>query len=110
RRAREHRRLDEEPHLEVRHLPPRATRCPDQCSQGRHLSAAAWSCNAEREVLQRQSRLQGRRGELERTPMSQLLCHLWGDYILQSDWMAKDKSIWWFPCLLHVAFYSTTFL
>ena len=42
--------------------------------------------------------------------MSQLLCHLWGDYILQSDWMAKDKSIWWLPCLLHVAFYSTTFL
>ena len=42
--------------------------------------------------------------------MSQLLCHLWGDYILQSDWMAKGKTLWWFPCLLHVLFYSAGFL
>lgn len=42
--------------------------------------------------------------------MSQLLCHLWGDYILQSDWMAKGKAIWWFPCLLHVLLYSAGFL
>lgn len=42
--------------------------------------------------------------------MGQLLCHLWGDYILQSDWMAKGKTIWWAPCLLHVLLYSGTFL
>ena len=42
--------------------------------------------------------------------MPQLLCHLWGDYILQSDWMAKGKPLWWLPCLLHVAFYSAGFL
>ena len=42
--------------------------------------------------------------------MIQLLLHLWGDYILQSNWMAKGKTIWWFPCLLHVAFYSAGFL
>ncbi len=42
--------------------------------------------------------------------MTQLLCHLWGDYILQSDWMAKGKTIWWPPCLLHVLFYSAGFL
>ncbi len=42
--------------------------------------------------------------------MSQLLLHLWGDYILQSDWMAKGKTIWWFPCLLHVTLYSAGFL
>jgi hypothetical protein len=42
--------------------------------------------------------------------MTQLLCHLWGDYILQSDWMAKGKTTWWFPCFLHVLFYSAGFL
>ena len=42
--------------------------------------------------------------------MDQLLCHLWGDYILQSDWMAKGKTQWWFPCALHVLLYSAGFL
>jgi hypothetical protein len=42
--------------------------------------------------------------------VTQLLLHLWGDYILQSDWMAKGKTIWWLPCLLHVTFYSFPFL
>jgi hypothetical protein len=42
--------------------------------------------------------------------MTQLLLHLWGDYILQSDWMAKGKGLWWFPCLLHVTLYSLPFL
>ena len=42
--------------------------------------------------------------------MTQLLLHLWGDYILQSDWMAKGKTIWWLPCLLHVTLYSLPFL
>ena len=42
--------------------------------------------------------------------MSQLLLHLWGDYILQSDWMAKGKTIWWFPAAIHVLFYSLPFL
>lgn len=42
--------------------------------------------------------------------MTQLLLHLWGDYILQSDWMAKGKTSWWFPCSVHVLFYSAGFL
>lgn len=42
--------------------------------------------------------------------MDQLLCHLWGDYIFQSDWMAKGKGIWWLPCLMHVLLYSVGFL
>lgn len=41
--------------------------------------------------------------------MAQLLCHLWGDYIFQSAWMAKGKTSWWLPCLLHVLFYSAGF-
>ena len=42
--------------------------------------------------------------------MTQLLLHLWGDYILQSDWMAKGKTKWWVPCVIHVLFYLAGFL
>ena len=40
----------------------------------------------------------------------QLLAHMVGDYWLQSDWMAsqKTKSIW--PALAHVATYTLPFL
>lgn len=42
--------------------------------------------------------------------MIQLLCHLWGDYILQSDWMAQNKTKASLPCLIHVTLYAAGFL
>jgi hypothetical protein len=42
--------------------------------------------------------------------MLQLLCHLWGDYILQSDWMAQNKTKANLPAVIHAALYSATFL
>jgi Protein of unknown function (DUF3307) len=39
-----------------------------------------------------------------------LLCHLVGDYILQSDWMALNKSKRTWPCLVHVLIYTSCFL
>lgn len=42
--------------------------------------------------------------------MQQLLCHIFGDYILQSDWMALNKSKRTLPCLVHVLTYTLTFL
>jgi hypothetical protein len=40
----------------------------------------------------------------------QIVCHMIGDYVLQSDWMAnqKTKSPW--PCLAHVLLYSIPFI
>lgn len=40
----------------------------------------------------------------------QLLAHLWGDYILQSDWMAQNKTKANFPAMVHAIVYSLTFL
>lgn len=42
--------------------------------------------------------------------MEQLILHLIGDYILQSDWMAtnKTKSVW--PALVHALTYSLPFI
>lgn len=42
--------------------------------------------------------------------MTQLLCHLWGDYILQSDWMALNKTKAWLPALAHVSMYCIPFV
>ena len=42
--------------------------------------------------------------------MAQILAHLFGDYILQSDWMAMNKSKRTFPCLVHVILYTLPFL
>ena len=42
--------------------------------------------------------------------MPQLLCHLFGDYFLQSDWMAMNKSKRSLPCLVHVCLYTLPFL
>lgn len=41
---------------------------------------------------------------------TQILCHLFGDYILQSDWQAvnKTKSLW--VAAVHGFFYSVPFL
>ena len=42
--------------------------------------------------------------------MTQLICHLFGDYVFQSDWMAREKTKHWWPCLCHAALYSAGFL
>jgi len=40
----------------------------------------------------------------------QLLCHAIGDYILQSDWMANEKTKKTIAALAHVATYGLPFL
>lgn len=40
----------------------------------------------------------------------QLLCHLFGDYILQSSWMANNKVKRWFPAIIHACTYFVPFL
>lgn len=42
--------------------------------------------------------------------MEQLLCHLIGDYLFQSHWMATNKTRNNFACFAHVIFYSVPFL
>jgi hypothetical protein len=42
--------------------------------------------------------------------MTQLLLHLFGDYILQSDWMANNKTKRWWPAVVHSLTYSLPFL
>lgn len=42
--------------------------------------------------------------------MTQLLCHLWGDYILQSDWMAQNKTKKLWIALVHATCYTVPFL
>ena len=42
--------------------------------------------------------------------MEQLLCHIFGDYFLQSDYLALNKSKRSFPCLVHVLIYTACFL
>ena len=42
--------------------------------------------------------------------MEQLLCHILGDYILQSDWMAMNKGKKTVPCLVHCFIYTLPFL
>jgi len=41
--------------------------------------------------------------------MVQLLLHLWGDYILQSDWMAQNKTKASLPAAIHAVCYSLPF-
>lgn len=43
-------------------------------------------------------------------PILFLLCHFVGDFILQSDWMAMNKSRKSIPCLVHVLIYTACFL
>lgn len=40
----------------------------------------------------------------------QLLCHAIGDYILQSDWMANNKTSRFWPAFLHAWVYSLGFI
>ena len=42
--------------------------------------------------------------------MEQLLCHLLGDYVLQSDYVAMRKSKETLPCAIHVIIYTACFL
>lgn len=42
--------------------------------------------------------------------MEQLLLHLFGDYITQTDWMAKNKTGQTKAAVLHAAVYSLPFL
>lgn len=40
---------------------------------------------------------------------NQLICHAIGDYVLQSDWMALNKTKRWAPALAHVLTYCLPF-
>lgn len=42
--------------------------------------------------------------------MPQLLCHLLGDYVLQTDWMARHKTQSSFVAAAHAVTYSLLFL
>ena len=42
--------------------------------------------------------------------MTQLLCHLFGDYVLQSPWMADNKTKHWLPAIVHACVYFIPFL
>ena len=42
--------------------------------------------------------------------MEQLILHLIGDYLTQSDWMAVNKARRTWPALCHVVVYSVPFL
>ncbi len=40
----------------------------------------------------------------------QLICHLFGDYFLQSSWMANNKTKRWLPAIIHACVYFVPFL
>ncbi len=42
--------------------------------------------------------------------MEQLLLHLLGDYVTQSDWMASNKTTKYWPALVHATIYTLPFL
>lgn len=39
-----------------------------------------------------------------------ILAHLAGDYLLQNDWMAKNKTSRWLPALVHGAVYTLPYI
>lgn len=39
-----------------------------------------------------------------------LLAHLVGDYLIQSDWMANEKTKRWWPAWAHALTYGLPFL
>jgi len=39
-----------------------------------------------------------------------ILAHLVGDYLLQSDWMAQEKTRRWWPAIAHAVTYTLPFL
>lgn len=42
--------------------------------------------------------------------MEQLILHLLGDFVTQSDWMATNKNKRWWPAFCHATVYSLPFL
>jgi hypothetical protein len=44
------------------------------------------------------------------TGLALLLCHLAGDYLLQSHWMASEKTKRWWPAWAHALTYGLPFL
>ncbi|WP_435601345.1 DUF3307 domain-containing protein [Streptomyces sp. C10-9-1] len=44
------------------------------------------------------------------TALGILLAHLAGDYLLQSDWMAQEKTRRWWPAAAHALTYGLPFL
>lgn len=40
----------------------------------------------------------------------QLIAHLIGDYFLQTDWMAQEKTKRWWPAVVHALCYGLPFL
>lgn len=42
--------------------------------------------------------------------LDQLLCHLFGDYVLQSAWMANNKTKRLVPAIVHASVYFLPFL
>jgi len=42
--------------------------------------------------------------------MEQLILHLFGDYVTQSDWMAQNKTKSTFAAMIHATIYSLPFL
>jgi len=42
--------------------------------------------------------------------MLQLIAHLIGDYCLQNQWMANNKTSRWLPALVHALLYTLPFL
>lgn len=49
-------------------------------------------------------------GSCSITIMEQLLLHLFGDYILQTDWMANNKRKNWSVAYLHAVVYTIPFM
>jgi len=42
--------------------------------------------------------------------LDQVIVHIFGDYFLQSDWMATNKKDKVLPCLVHAVIYALPFL
>ena len=42
--------------------------------------------------------------------MEQLIAHIFGDYVLQSDWMARAKKTWLYVAFIHAIIYTVPFL
>jgi hypothetical protein len=40
----------------------------------------------------------------------QLACHVVGDHLLQTEWMARNKTRHWYPALVHSVVYCLPFL
>lgn len=44
------------------------------------------------------------------TALGIILAHLIGDYVLQSHWMANEKTKHWWPALVHGFFYTLPYI